>query len=69
VHIVVMGSGAVSGYFGGKLLRGVAQATMVARGPHLQAIRRAGVSGQLNQFVHVRVTTKPKRPYERAESW
>src|SRR5213594_1940364 len=44
VHIVVMGSGGVGGYFGAKLLRGGAQVAMVARGPHLDAIRRFGLA-------------------------
>jgi 2-dehydropantoate 2-reductase len=39
-----MGSGGVGGYFGAKLLRGGAQVTMVARGPHLEAIRRFGLA-------------------------
>ena len=39
-----MGSGGVGGYFGAKLLRGGAQVTMVARGPHLDAIRRFGLA-------------------------
>jgi 2-dehydropantoate 2-reductase len=44
VHIVVMGSGGVGGYFGAKLLRAGAEVTMVARGPHLEAMRRAGLA-------------------------
>jgi 2-dehydropantoate 2-reductase len=44
VHIVVMGSGGVGGYFGAKLLRGGEQVTMVARGPHLEAMRRTGLT-------------------------
>jgi 2-dehydropantoate 2-reductase len=44
VHIVVMGSGGVGGYFGAKLLRGGAAVTMVARGPHLEAMRRTGLT-------------------------
>jgi 2-dehydropantoate 2-reductase len=44
VHIVVMGSGGVGGYFGAKLLRGGAEVTMVARGAHLEAMRRAGLT-------------------------
>jgi 2-dehydropantoate 2-reductase len=44
VHIVVMGSGAVGGYFGAKLLRAGTEVTMVARGPHLKAIRRGGLA-------------------------
>ena len=39
-----MGSGGVGGYFGAKLLRAGAEVTMVARGPHLDAIRRAGLA-------------------------
>jgi 2-dehydropantoate 2-reductase len=44
VHIVVMGSGGVGGYFGAKLLLGGAAVTMVARGPHLEAMRRTGLT-------------------------
>src|SRR4029453_10245411 len=44
VHVVVMGSGGVGGYFGAKLLRAGVEVTMVARGPHLEAIRRAGLT-------------------------
>src|SRR5512145_251765 len=44
VHIVVMGSGGVGGYFGAKLLRGGDAVTMVARGPHLEAMRRTGLT-------------------------
>ena len=39
-----MGSGGVGGYFGAKLLRGGAEVTMVARGLHLEAMRRAGLT-------------------------
>jgi 2-dehydropantoate 2-reductase len=44
VHVVVMGSGGVGGYFGAKLLRGGTGVTMVARGLHLEAMRRAGLT-------------------------
>src|SRR2546422_10472634 len=44
MHIVVMGAGSVGGYFGAKLLRAGEKVTMVARGPHLQAIRRGGLT-------------------------
>jgi 2-dehydropantoate 2-reductase len=43
MHIVVMGSGGVGGYFGAKLLRAGEHVTMVARGRHLDAIRRVGL--------------------------
>jgi 2-dehydropantoate 2-reductase len=44
VHIVVMGSGGVGGYFGAKLQRAGERVTLVARGPHLDAIRRSGLA-------------------------
>src|SRR5439155_1472861 len=44
MHIVVMGAGSVGGYFGAKLLRAGEKVTLVARGPHLQAIRRGGLT-------------------------
>src|SRR5437879_13040211 len=44
MHIVVMGAGSVGGYFGAKLLRAGEKVTMVARGPHLEAIRRTGLT-------------------------
>jgi 2-dehydropantoate 2-reductase len=42
-HIVVMGSGGVGGYFGARLARGGGAVTFVARGAHLDAIRRGGL--------------------------
>jgi 2-dehydropantoate 2-reductase len=44
VHIVVMGSGGVGGYFGAKLQRAGERVTFVARGPHLDAIKRSGLA-------------------------
>src|SRR5258706_342709 len=44
MHIVVMGAGSVGGYFGAKLMRAGEKVTMVARGPHLEAIRRTGLT-------------------------
>jgi len=44
VHVVVMGSGGVGGYFGAKLLRAGVEVTMVARGLHLAAMRRSGLT-------------------------
>jgi 2-dehydropantoate 2-reductase len=43
MHIVVMGAGAVGGYFGAKLARAGETVTLVARGEHLTAIRREGL--------------------------
>ena len=39
-----MGSGGVGGYFGAKLQRAGERVTLVARGPHLDAIRRSGLA-------------------------
>jgi 2-dehydropantoate 2-reductase len=44
VHIVVMGSGGVGGYFGAKLQRAGERVTLVARGAHLEAIKRTGLA-------------------------
>jgi 2-dehydropantoate 2-reductase len=44
MHIVVMGAGAVGGYFGAKLARSGEAVTMIARGAHLEAIRRDGLT-------------------------
>jgi 2-dehydropantoate 2-reductase len=43
VRIVVMGSGGTGGYFGAKLHRAGLDVTFVARGAHLDAIRRHGL--------------------------
>jgi len=57
VHVVVMGSGGVGGYFGAKLLRAGVEVTMVARGPHLEAIRRAGLT--IRSAVEGESTVRP----------
>jgi 2-dehydropantoate 2-reductase len=44
MHIVVMGAGGVGGYFGAKLLKAGESVTLVARGEHLRAIRRDGLT-------------------------
>ncbi len=43
MKIAVMGSGGVGGYFGGLLARGGEEVTFIARGAHLEAIRRNGL--------------------------
>jgi len=57
VHVVVMGSGGVGGYFGAKLLRAGVEVTMVARGPHLEAIRRTGLT--IRSAVEGESTVRP----------
>jgi 2-dehydropantoate 2-reductase len=43
MRIVVMGAGGTGGYFGSKLARSGEDVTFVARGAHLEAIRRHGL--------------------------
>ena len=43
LKIVVMGSGGVGGYFGGRLAHSGSKVTFVARGAHLAAIRQSGL--------------------------
>lgn len=43
MHIAVLGSGAVGGYYGAKLARAGHEVTFIARGAHLAAIRDRGM--------------------------
>ena len=43
MKIAVIGVGGVGGYFGGRLAQGPHEVTMVARGDHLEAIRKDGL--------------------------
>ena len=43
MRIAVMGAGSIGGYFGGMLARGSNQVTLIARGPHLDAILQHGL--------------------------
>jgi 2-dehydropantoate 2-reductase len=58
LHVAVLGSGAVGGYYGAKLARAGHEVTFIARGRHLQAIRSRGLeirSPMLGDFtVHAR---------------
>jgi 2-dehydropantoate 2-reductase len=54
MRFAILGSGAVGGYFGAKLARVGQAVTFIARGAHLDAIRRTGLSIQsakLGDFV------------------
>jgi 2-dehydropantoate 2-reductase len=44
MHVTVMGSGGTGGYFGGLLARSGEDVTFIARGAHLAAIRKSGLS-------------------------
>ncbi|MCH7800536.1 MAG: 2-dehydropantoate 2-reductase [Chloroflexi bacterium] len=53
MKIAVMGAGGVGGYFGGLLARAGMDVTFIARGPHMEAINREGLtveSGLKGQF-------------------
>jgi len=43
MRIAVMGAGSIGGYFGGMLSLGENEVTLIARGAHLEAIRRRGL--------------------------
>jgi 2-dehydropantoate 2-reductase len=53
MHIAIVGSGAVGGYYGAMLARAGERVTLLARGAHLQAIRDRGllVWSPLGDFV------------------
>lgn len=42
-RVAVLGAGSVGSYFGGMLARAGAQVTLIARAPHVEAIRRSGL--------------------------
>lgn len=63
MKIAIMGSGGVGGYFGGRLAKKGVDVTFIARGGHLQAIRRYGLRVEsANGNIHlqpVKATDKP----------
>jgi 2-dehydropantoate 2-reductase len=65
VRIAVMGSGGVGGFFGGRLVRGGADVTFIARGAHLAAMREHGLAiegtddAESFHLPKVRVTDDP----------
>ena len=65
MQVAVYGTGAVGGYFGGRLAQAGVHVTFIARGAHLQAIREKGLqvdSLQGNFTVHpARAVSDPKR--------
>jgi 2-dehydropantoate 2-reductase len=61
-RIAVMGAGAVGCFFGGMLARVGADVTLIARGPHLEALSRNGLfldSIHFQQRVPVRASSEP----------
>jgi 2-dehydropantoate 2-reductase len=55
VRIAVMGAGAVGGYFGARLAAASNEVAFIARGPHLTAMRRDGLTVESFQgHLHIR---------------
>jgi 2-dehydropantoate 2-reductase len=65
MHFAFIGAGAVGGYYAALLARSGQQVTVIARGAHLDAIRRDGLaikSGAVGDFVaRVRAESDPSR--------
>ena len=55
MKIVMMGSGGVGGFFGGRLANAGEDVRFVARGPHLDAIRRDGITVESEQQGNINV--------------
>ena len=58
MHFAILGSGAVGGYYGAKLARAGHDVTLVARGPHLAAIRERGLLVRSPMLGDFAVTTR-----------
>lgn len=62
MRICIFGAGAIGGYMGVELARAGAEVTLIARGPHLAAIREKGLRlriGGDEHVVHPRATDDP----------
>jgi 2-dehydropantoate 2-reductase len=64
MRIGIMGSGGLGGYFGAKLAQGGADVHFIARGRHLEAMRREGLRIEGPQPLHVRDVKVTDRPAE-----
>ncbi len=65
MKIVVMGTGGVGGYFGGRLAKRGFDVTFIARGAHLNAIRRYGLRVEsANGNIHVKPAKATDKPGE-----
>jgi 2-dehydropantoate 2-reductase len=62
MHIAIMGSGGVGGYYGGLLAAAGQEVTFIARGAHLQAIRDKGLEVK---SVHGDFTVSPAKVTDR----
>jgi len=62
MKICIYGAGAIGGHIGGHLARAGADVSLIARGPHLEAIRRNGlrvIAGEADFTAPVRATDDP----------
>ena len=64
--VCIFGAGAIGGLIGARLaLKGEAEVSLVARGPHLEAMKAKGLTlkqaGETH-VVHPKVTDRPSRP-------
>jgi 2-dehydropantoate 2-reductase len=65
MRIAIMGSGGLGGYFGARLVQGgAADVHFVARGKHLEAMRRDGLRVDGPQPMHVRKVSATDDPRE-----
>ncbi|HYZ33100.1 MAG TPA: 2-dehydropantoate 2-reductase [Crenalkalicoccus sp.] len=62
MRICIYGAGAIGGYLGVELARAGAEVSLVARGPHLQAMRAKGLTlriGEEERVAHLTCTDTP----------
>jgi 2-dehydropantoate 2-reductase len=64
MRIAIMGSGGLGGYFGARLALGGADVHFVARGKHLEAMRRDGLRVEGPEPLHVRSVHATDQPAE-----
>ena len=62
MKVAVMGAGSIGGYFGGMLARADHDVTLIARGEHLEAIRRDGLTMQTQKGNFVVACSATDRP-------
>ncbi|HER25639.1 MAG TPA: 2-dehydropantoate 2-reductase [Rhodospirillales bacterium] len=53
MKICIYGAGAIGGYLGAELARHGSDVTLIARGPHLEAMRKNGLTLRINGEEHV----------------
>ena len=64
MKIAIMGSGGLGGYFGARLVEGGADVHFVARGKHLEAMRRDGLRVEGPEPIHARKVRATDDPGE-----